>query len=244
MDSQQLNVYFQSANPVYTKYTQSEYCLNQKKITFEGSTSAFKPNNISVLSISDPGHFKPGLASSFYAGSPTVNFNQIIALVIDRFCHAANMSLSQTLLFGSSAGTFGALLSSTYLSQKTNVLAVNSQVNIHYRNDIMQSVFDITQPQKLLQEYGDRVSCIYRYNQKITSIPNLYLLANINDKLHERNFKLYQQYIANFTAAGVDNQSVFDSYYGVEGHGRPEAKSLKAKIKIAREVLTMKSTLE
>ena len=244
LDSQQLNVYFQSANPIYEELTQLECCLSQKKISFEGSISAFKPDNISVISISDPGHFKPGLTSSFYVGSPELNFNQVIAQVIESICNAANLSLSETLLFGSSAGTFGALLSSTYLAQKTNVLAVNSQINLHYKKELMQSIFGITQPEKLLDEYGDRLSCIYRFNQEITSIPNIYLLANINDKLHERNFKFYQQYISKFTAPGIDNQSVFDSYYGVEGHGRPEPNSLKAKIKIAREVLTMKSTVD
>ncbi|MEM6614648.1 MAG: hypothetical protein AAF652_20875 [Cyanobacteria bacterium P01_C01_bin.72] len=69
-------------------------------------------------------------------------------------------------------------------------------------------------------------------------------MANINDYLYQRNFKFYQQYIARFTAAGINNQSVFDSYYGVEGHGRPETNSLKAKIRIAREVLTMQSNIK
>ena len=242
-DSEQLNVYFQSANPIYKKFSQSEYSLSQNKISFEGSTSAFSSDNISVISISDPGHFKPGLPSSFYVGSPELNFNQIIAQTIESFCRAANLSLNQTLLFGSSAGTFGALLSSTYFSQKTNVLAVNSQINIHYRDDLMQSVFGMTQPKKLLEEYADRLSCVYRFKQDLASIPNIYLLANVNDKLHQRNFKFYQQYIESFTAPGINNQSVFDSYYGVEGHGRPETKSLKAKIKIARAVLTMKSNI-
>ena len=244
LDSEQLNVYFQSANPIYKKLSQPEYCLSQNKISFEGATSAFGLDNISTISVSDPGHFKPGLSSSFYVGSPEINFNQIIAKVIENICSAANLSLSETMLFGSSAGTFGALLSSTYFTQKTNVLAVNSQVNIHYRKELMQSIFSITQPQKLLEKYGNRLSCTYRFNREITSIPNIYLLANVNDNLYERNFKLYQQYISRFTASGINNQSVFDSYYGVEGHGRPKAKSLKAKIKIARKVLTMKSNID
>jgi len=107
----------------------------------------------------------------------------------------------------------------------------------------MQSVFNITQPRRLLNKFGNQVSCTYRFNQDITSIPNIYILASVNDYLYQRNFDFYQQYISRFTEAGINNKSVFDSYYGVEGHGRPEANSLKAKIKIAREVLTMKSNI-
>ncbi|MGD1919017.1 MAG: hypothetical protein ACFCAD_09055 [Pleurocapsa sp.] len=59
--------------------------------------------------------------------------------------------------------------------------------------------------------------------------------------MYSRNFKFYQIYLERFSKKGANNQSVFDSYYGVDGHGRPEQSSLKAKIKIAREVLTMKS---
>ncbi|MEL6495057.1 MAG: hypothetical protein AAFQ41_08015, partial [Cyanobacteria bacterium J06623_7] len=246
LDSERLNVYFQSANPIYQPLTQAEYNLEQQKIHFEGIFSAFRADNhnVSAISISDPGHFKPGLSSSFYVGSAEINFNQIIARTVESLCHAAEISLAQMLMFGSSAGSLGALLTSTYMSQKTNVLAVNSQIDVHYWQDLMQSVFGLNQPQKLLQAYGDRISCNYRFNQELDSIPNIYLLTNINDNLYERNFKFYQQYITKFTAPGVNNQSVFDSYFGVEGHGRPQAKSLKAKIRIAREVLTMKSTAD
>ncbi len=51
-------------------------------------------------------------------------------------------------------------------------------------------------------------------------------------------------YLSRFTKKGGENQSVFDSYYGINGHGRPETSSLKAKIRIAREILTMKSTID
>ena len=152
--------------------------------------------------------------------------------------------MSDALLFGSSAGTFGALLTSTYLQQKTNVLAVNSQVFLQYRGQLMETCFGLNAPKQLLAEYGDRVSCIHRFQQAIKSVPNLYILANINDRLYQRNFDFYQLYVSKYTKQGVDNQSVFDSYYGVEGHGRPEPNSLKEKIKIARKVLTMKSTFE
>lgn len=240
-NSSQLNVYFQSAHPSYKKLTPDQYNLNQAKISFEASISAFKPDNISVISISDPGHFVPGLTSSFYVGSTELNFNQIIAQILGNICDLANISLEDTMLFGSSAGTFGALLSSTYLKQKTNVLAVNSQINLHYKAELMQTIFKQTQPKLLLEQFGNQISCSYRFKQDITSIPNIYILANINDNLHERNFEFYKQYLSRFSQKGRNNQSVFDSYYGIEGHGRPETNSLKAKIKLAREILTMKS---
>jgi hypothetical protein len=237
----QLNVYFQSAHPSYKTLTPAQYNLEQGKISFEASISAFKPDVMSVISISDPGHFVPGLTSSYYVGSAELNFNQIIAQVLEQICDLADISLENTMLFGSSAGTFGALLSSTYLQEKTNVLVVNSQINLHYKTELMQTIFKQTQPKILLEKFGNQISCSYRFKQNIISIPNLYILANINDNLHDRNFEFYKQYLSRFTQKGKNNQTVFDSYYGIEGHGRPEANSLKAKIKLAREILTMKS---
>lgn len=242
-NSHQLNVYFQSAHPNYKNLTQSQYQLSQKKIKFEGSISAFNSDNISVISISDPGQFIPGMTSSYYAGSAELNFTKLIAEVLEKICNIANIKLRDTMLFGSSAGTFGALLSSTYLKQKTNVLAVNSQITLQHRKLLMNSLFGIEQPQKLLEKYGNQISCSYRFQQDISSIPNIYLLANVNDNLYQRNFEFYKLYLSIFYQLGVNNQSVFDSYYGVKGHGRPEPNSLKRKIEIAREVLMMKSTL-
>ena len=243
-NSQQLNVYFQSAHPKYKNLTQDQYHLSQQKIKFEGIMSAFNPHNISIISVSDPGHFIPGFTSSYYAGSPAINFNQLIAEVLENICNLANISLQDTMFFGSSAGTFGALLSSTYLQQKTNVLAVNSQITLQYRNRLIKSLFSINQAPKLIEKYGNQLSCIYRFQQNINAIPNIYLMANINDHLYQRNLDFYKLYLSKYTRKGVNNQSVFDSYYGIEGHGRPEPNSLRRKIEIAREILTMKSTIE
>lgn len=243
-ESNQLNVYFQSANPKYKDFSSKDYQLEQKKVSFEGCISSFSNNNLSVISISDPGHFIPNLSSSYYVGSTELNFNQLIAETLENITNLAGLNLNNALLFGSSAGTFGALLTSTYLKEKTNVLAVNSQISIQYRNKIMQSCFNISNPQKLLAQFGAQVSCLYRFEQELNSIPNIYILANLNDNLYQRNFNFYQNYLARFTYNGANNQSVFDSYYGVNGHGRPEQSSLKAKIRIAREVLTMKSTTQ
>ncbi|MGF1587654.1 MAG: hypothetical protein ACFCU7_00150 [Pleurocapsa sp.] len=243
-NSQQLNVYFQSAHPGSKNLSPDQYHLNQSTINFEGCLSAFNPHKLSVISISDPGHFIPGLTSSYYAGSAELNFTKLIAQVLEQICNLAKINLNNTMLFGSSAGSFGALLSSTYLPQKTNVLAVNSQIYLQNRNYLMKSLLGINQPQQLLKKFGNQIDCNYRFKQDLKSIPNIYILANINDHLHQRNFDFYQLYLSRFTHKGVDNQSVFDSYYGVEGHGRPETTSLKAKIDIARKILTMKSTIQ
>jgi hypothetical protein len=239
-----LNVYFQSANPKYKTWSDKNYKLEEQKIGFEGCISSFANNDLSVISISDPGHFIANLSSSYYVGSAKLNFTKLIAEILERITNLSRINLNNTLLFGSSAGTFGALLSSTYLKEKTNVLAVNSQINIQYRHKIMQSCFGISNPRELIKQFGAQISCLYRFQQKLNSIPNIYILANINDNLYQRNFGFYQNYLIRFTHKGVNNQSVFDSYYGVEGHGRPEQSSLKAKIRIAREVLTMKSTVQ
>ncbi|MBE9047932.1 hypothetical protein IQ255_26665 [Pleurocapsales cyanobacterium LEGE 10410] len=243
-NSRQLNIYFQSAHPKYKDLSPEHYHLNQEKISFEGCISAFNPDNISVISVSDPGHFTPGFTSSYYVGSAQFNFTKLIAECLENICSLSHISPSNTLLFGSSAGTFGALLSSTYFKQKTNVLAVNSQIFLQHRKQLMESFFGISHPQELLKHFGAQISFVRRFKQKLNSVPNIYILANVNDNLYQRNFEFYQQYITRFTQKGIDNQSVFDSYYGVDGHGRPEPSSLKAKIRIAREVLTMKSTVE
>ena len=243
-NSSQLNVYFQSAHPKYKDLSPEQYYLEREKISFEGCISAFDPDNISVISVSDPGHFVPGLTSSYYVGSARLNFTKVIAECLESICSLSQISPNKTLLFGSSAGTFGALLSSTYFRQKTNVLAVNSQIFLQYRKHLMRSCFGTAQPQELLEQFGEQISCKRRFEREINSVPNIYVLANVNDNLHQRNFEFYQQYITQFTQKGVNNQSVFDSYYGVEGHGRPEPSSLKAKIRIAREVLTMNSTIK
>ncbi|MGL4883975.1 MAG: hypothetical protein ACRC8K_23390 [Waterburya sp.] len=241
-NSHKLNIYFQSANPDYQNLSFQDYSLKQQKIPFEGCISAFDNNDISVISVSDPGQFIPGITSSYYAGSTELNFVKLIAEVLETICNLANISTHNTMLFGSSAGTFGALLSSTYFKQKVNVLAVNSQIFIHDKRRLMNFFFDINEQQKLLEKFGNQLSCMYRFQQELNSVPNIYVLANINDHLYQRNWQFYQMYLEQFTTKGIDNQSVFDSYYGIDGHGRPEISALKAKIRIAREVLTMKST--
>ena len=241
--SHQLNVYFQSANPDRKKLLPQDYELKSSKVSFEGSLSSFNGDNISVVSVSDPGQFIPDLTSSYYVGSPELNFPKVIASVLDRITDLASISLAETLLFGSSAGTFGALLTSTYLAKKTNVLAVNSQINVAYRRQIIQACLGIEDPKQVIRQFEARVSCIRRFNESLSAVPNVYILANINDNLYQRNFNFYQQYVKNFSHQGINNQSVFDSYYGVDGHGRPEPASLKAKIQLARIILTMRSTV-
>jgi hypothetical protein len=240
-NSYKLNIYFQSANSDYHNFSPKDYLLNQKKIHFEGCLSAFSNDDISVISVSDPGQFISGITSSYYVGSKEINFVKLIAEVLEKISILADISLNHSMLFGSSAGSFGALLSSTYFKQKVNVLAVNSQIFIQYQSRLMNILFGINDQKNLLKQFGCQVSCMQRFQEELNNVPNIYILANINDNLYQRNWKFYKMYLEKYTIKGVNNQSVFDSYYGIDGHGRPETTALKAKIRIAREILTMKS---
>lgn len=240
-NSYELNVYFQSANPDYQNLSIQDYPLKRQKINFEGCLSAFNNDNISVISVSDPGQFIPGITSSYYAGSTEVNFVELIAEVLESIGNLAGISNNNTMLIGSSAGTFGALLSSTYFKNKVNVLAVNSQIFLHKKSYLMKFLFGINDSKKLIEKFGSQLSCLHRFQEKLNSIPNIYILANVNDNLYQINWQFYQMYLNQFTAKGENNQSVFDSYYGVDGHGRPKSSALKTKIRIAREILTMNS---
>jgi hypothetical protein len=237
-NSAELNVYFQSATKANKNLRQQEYTISQQKIKFEGIISAFK-DPASAICISDPGHFIPDLISSFYVGSKQINFPEVISNLVESICVAAKIKLGNTFLFGSSAGGMGALLSSTYFSQKVQVLAVNAQIITYDRVKVMNTLLETSDRHTLLKKFANRVSCLNCFQQKINSVPNLYLLANINDDLYPRNYKLYQLYQQLFVAKGMDNQSIFDSYVGVEGHSRPDKIALKKKIEIARTSLAM-----
>lgn len=241
-NSSRLNVYFQSAAKISNPLSQQQYTLANKKITFEGVISAFTEQE-SAICISDPGHFVPGLNSSFYVGTKQINFPSLISNVIESICNAAQINLKDAFLFGSSAGGMGALLTSTYFSKKVQVLAVNSQIITYDLSKVMKTFLETSDRHTLLKKFANRVSCLNRFQQNINSIPDIYLLANINDSLHHRNFKFYQLYQQLFVASGKENQSVFDSYCGAEGHGRPDKASLKKKMAIAKEILSMKSNL-
>ncbi len=239
-DCRELNVYFQSAAKINIPLSQKDYSLDKEKVVFEGIISAFT-DNISTICISDPGHFIPGLMSSFYVGTQELNFTKLISTVIESICSNVHISLQNTLLFGSSAGAMGALLTSTYFNHKVQVLSINSQIYTYGLTKVMKTLFETDDRQMLLDKFGDRVCCRHRFQKDISSVPNIYLLANINDNLHNRNFDFYRLYQELFSGKNQGNQSVFDSYDGVEGHGRPDKASLKKKIKIAKEILTMKA---
>jgi hypothetical protein len=236
-----LNVFFQSADDEFENLSTGDYVLSKGKIRFGGCLTAFNGGDVSVISVSDPGHFVPGLTSGYYAGSREIDFARLIAGVLETLCTLAGVHLDQTLLFGSSAGSMGALLCSTWFSRKVNVMAVNSQINIQHHNRLMEVLFGMSDPEKLVKHYGNQVSCSHRFQQELNSVPNIYILANVNNELYEKNWEFYRMYQERFTARGMDNQSVFDSYYGIEGHGFPSRSALRTKIRIAREVLTMKS---
>lgn len=240
--SSKLTVYFQSAARTSRNLTQKQYTVDQKRIKFEGLISAFKDEE-SAICISDPGHFIPDLISSFYVGNKQINFPELIGNIIESICASANINLNDTFLFGSSAGGMGALLSSTYLSHKVQVMAVNAQIITYDLSKVMLKLLGTKERAVLLKKFANRVSCLNRFQQNISSVPNIYLLTNVNDSLHHRNYKFYQLYQKHFVARGKANQSIFDSYYGVEGHGRPDKVSLKQKMDIAKASLTMKSNI-
>jgi 2-polyprenyl-3-methyl-5-hydroxy-6-metoxy-1,4-benzoquinol methylase len=239
-NSSHLNVYFQSATKTSKNLRQQEYTISQQKIKFEGIISAFKDPE-SAICISDPGHFIPGLISSFYVGNRQINFSELISNLVESICISANIKLENTFLFGSSAGGMGALLSSTYFSQKVQVLSVNAQIITYDRVKVMNTLLETSDRDTLLKKFANRISCLNRFQQNINSVPNIYLLANINDDLYHRNYKFYQLYQKLFIAKGKNHQSIFDSYSGVEGHSRPDKVSLKKKIEVARAVLMMNS---
>jgi SGNH hydrolase-like domain, acetyltransferase AlgX len=239
-NSSHLNVYFQSATKTSKHFKPKEYTISQQKIKFEGIISAFN-DPISAICISDPGHFIPDLISSFYVGSRQINFPEVISNLVESICIAAKIKLENTFLFGSSAGGMGALLSSTYFSQKVQVLAVNAQIITYDRVKVMNTLLGTSDRDTLIKKFANRISCLNRFQQNINSVPNIYLLANTNDDLYHRNYKFYQLYQELFIAKGKDHQSIFDSYSGVEGHSRPDKVSLKKKIEIARTILMMNS---
>ena len=240
-NSHKLDVYFQAAHPKSKLLDQEEYNIHSSEIGFEGLGYVFDGSDISTICISDPGHFIPGLTTSFYLGTSEINFPEIISQMIENIARLAKIKLSYTFLFGSSAGSMGALMSSTYLSEKANVMAVNSQITLENRNKLLETLFKISDHQKILELFGSRISCHLRFREitNLSNVPNIYILANVNDGLYKRNYNFYDFYHRRFSRKGVNNQSVFDSYYGFEGHGRPNKVALKSKIKIARESLMM-----
>lgn len=239
-NDQGLNVFFQSASRASRFLCPKNYYLSSRKIAFEGMVSAFE-NDLSFISISDPGHFIPGLCSSFYVGTTKLNFTQLISTVVEKISRLAKIKLKHTFLFGSSAGGMGALLSSTYFSSKVQVMSLNSQISTYHLSDPMKILLGTDEKENLLYKFGDRVCCFKRFQNDICSIPNIFLSANTNDSIYQKNYKFYQLYRKLFSGRDKNNQSLFDSYCGVNGHGRPDKKSLKKKIYIARELLTLNS---
>ena len=236
-----VDVYFQSAVAKDRELSQELYDIKKTNIGFEGISSAFN-NKLSFISVSDPGHFIPGLFSSFYVGTPDVNIAAIISQIIEKITALSDIKPEKTFLFGSSAGSMGALMSSTYFSDKVNVMAVNSQITVQSYKNLIHTLLDLDE-ESSMNKFAERISCIYRFRQKSDRdvVPNIYIMANINDGIYNKNYSFYQLYQRRFTNKGIANQSIFDSYYGAKGHGRPKKTALKAKIKIAKASLMLKS---
>ena len=177
-ESKSLNVYFQSADSRDKQLDTGDYKIQTEKVNFEGMISCFEDNQTSGISISDPGHFFFGRASSYYAGSEEINFPKLIANIVENITKAAGIALKDVFLFGSSAGSVGALLSSTYFNEKVNLLSVNSQIFTYKNKPLMEMAFGLSNSNDIIEKFGDQVSCMHRFQQDLNSVPNIYILAN------------------------------------------------------------------
>lgn len=239
-----VNVYFQSANRNNLDNRSENYSLLSSSKMFEGMGSAFRDYKNSFISVSDPGHFIEGCSSSFYMGSSSCHFSLHIASFLNRVFRSYKINYEQVLLIGSSAGADGALMTGSLLNQKVNILSVNSWLNLLSRNRLTKVLFGTNDKEILIQKYENQLCCFKQYSQlreKSDAVPNIYLLCNIRDKLHQINLKFFNFLIERFSDPDLNNHFIFDSYFGVEGHGRPNKDAFKEKIKIARQSLTMRS---
>lgn len=214
--------------------------MTSNKNIAEKVTSPFE-NNLSFIFISDPGHFIYSLYSSFYVGKQELNFAHLITTVVEKIVKLAGAKLENTFLFGSFDGGIGALLSSGYFSSKVQVMSLNTQISTYTLSESMKILLGTDNQEYLLDKFGERVCCMNKFEKDIAGTPNIFLSANTKDSIYQKNYKFYQLYRKLFSGRDKNNQSVFDSYCGSTGHGRPDKKSLKTKIRIVRELLTMNS---
>ena len=220
-------VYFQNAASKFKEATADDFFKNSaRNVPYDGIRQAISNHSQSAICISDPGIFIEGKVTSWYSVVESVDICFYIAQFISHWLEAASLQPKDILMFGSSAGSFGALRTTTFLSKKTNVISVNGQIkrsfdykNNQYEHDILDYY------QKCLQ-------------QNIV-IPNIYLLCNYRDNntiLNRQFFNLIDNH--NYTNKGTYRPNiVFDLYDGLEGHLRPRKDNLLQKIEIAETVL-------
>ena len=225
-------IYFQNAaSKLKQAIPQDFYKATAKNVPYDGIRQAISNCDRSTICISDPGIFIEDKVTSWYSVVNQVDICFYIAQFLSHWLKSASLEPKDVLMFGSSAGSFGALRTATFLDKKTNVMSINGQIKraFNYKNN--QSNHD------LLDYYQQ---CLQQ--QKI--MPNIYLLCNYRDKntlLNQKLFALITNY--DYEKQGTYRPNVvFDLYDGFKGHLRPRKYNLLQKIDIAEAV--MKSSQE
>jgi len=146
---------------------------------------------------------------------------------LQHWLNCAELKPHQTLMFGSSAGSFGALRTATFLEGKANVLSVNGQIDRTFEYEGTKNRHDVIR-------YFDQC---FRRQSRI--IPNMYLLCNYRDRNIRLN-RVFADLISNFhyDKKGTTRPNiVLDLYDGIKGHGRPRKSNILEKIQIAELLL-------
>ncbi|MEM9272328.1 MAG: hypothetical protein AAGA80_05110 [Cyanobacteria bacterium P01_F01_bin.143] len=222
-------VYFQTANNEFRNSTPSEY-TSAKDVPFNGIGQAIKDQTRSTICFSDPGIFSDkNIITSWYSEVDKVDICAYIGQFLQHWLNCISLKPDQILMIGSSAGSFGALRSATFLDGKTNVLSVNGQIDRDfkykgntYRHDLIN----------YFEKY-------FRLKKNNLTIPNIYLLCNYRDRNIRLN-RVFADLISNFPyeKRGTTRPNiVLDFYDGIYGHGRPHKGNLLEKINIADLVL-------
>ncbi|NJL51967.1 MAG: hypothetical protein HC930_06620 [Hydrococcus sp. SU_1_0] len=76
------------------------------------------------------------------------------------------------------------------------------------RVKVMNTLLETSDRHTLFKKFADRICCLNRFQEKVNSVPNIYLLANINNDLYQINYKLYQLYQQLFVAKNM-GQSIY-----------------------------------
>ncbi|MGF1541124.1 MAG: tetratricopeptide repeat protein [Pleurocapsa sp.] len=220
-------VYFKSAATHLRHYTLKDYqSIEAKNIPYDGLGQALKDETRSTVCISDPGIFLEGKTTSWYSVVDGVDICYYFAQFLSYWFESASLTPSNLLMFGFSAGSFAALRTATFLTAKTNVVAMHGQIKrtFEYKNKMYEH--------NLLYYYKH---CL---NQQKT-IPNIYLIHNHRDKytfLMHNFFELLSKYSYQNNDNYRPNISL-EIYDGLDGHHRPRKQTMLEKINIAEAVL-------
>jgi len=220
-------VYFQNASTNFQNATPDEY-TNAKKVPYNGIGEAIKNDKMSTICFTDPGVFTGrGVTTSWYSVVNGVDVCNYMGQFLKYWLNSAGIKPHQALLFGSSAGSFGALRTATFLDEKTNVLSANGQIDRIFE-------FEGTTNRHDLISYYDKC---FRRQSRI--IPNIYLLCNYRDRNIRLN-RVFVDLVSNFhyEKKGTTRPNiVLDLYDGIKGHGRPRKSNLLQKIQVAELLL-------